>query len=148
MVRKVAKNMKGKYMKEITGEAKIENLDKVQSFIEEQLESIGCSMKTQLQVNVSVEELFVNIARYAYQDKVGEATVKLDYSQGDTILEITFVDEGVQYNPLKKEDPDVTLSAEERQIGGLGIFLVKKNMDDIKYEYKDGKNILSIKKKI
>ncbi len=129
-------------MKEINLEAKVENLDKVMAFIDAELEAADCSMKKQMQIDVAVEEIFVNIASYAYGDATGNATISIDIS--DNKASITFADEGIEYDPLKKEDPDVTLSAEERQIGGLGIFIVKKSMDEVKYRYEDGKNILTI----
>ena len=136
-------------MKEITVEATIENIEKVTDFVNNELEAIGCPMKAQAQIDVAIDELFSNIAQYAYNPEVGPATVKVEVVNGEqTSVLITFVDKGVQYDPLQKEDPDVTLALEDRPIGGLGIFITKKTMDDIKYEYKDGQNILTIKKNI
>lgn len=135
-------------MSELTLEAKTENLDKVLSFVDEHLEEQECPMKTQMQIDIAVEELFVNIAHYAYHPEVGPVTIRVEVQQEPLAVTVTFIDHGVPYDPLAKEDPDITLSAEERQIGGLGIFMVKKSMDDIAYEYKDGQNILYIKKKI
>ncbi len=131
-------------MKELKIKASIENLEQVIAFVDEELEKNDCSMKTQIQIDVAVEEIFVNIASYAYQPGEGDATIIVDVVQDPTRVEITFIDTGVEYDPLKKEDPDITLSAEERQIGGLGIFMVKKSMDDMIYNYNDGKNILKI----
>ena len=128
-------------MKEIELEAKVENLPTVLALVDEQLESVDCPMKIQMQIDVAVEEIFVNIAHYAYNPEVGNAMVRVVPS-----VDITFIDKGVPYDPLAKADPDVTLSAEERQIGGLGIFMVKKTMDDVKYEYVNGHNILTLKK--
>lgn len=133
-------------MKEITLEAKIENIDAVTDFVNEQLESADCPMKAQLQIDVAIDELFSNIAYYAYKPQTGDATVTVDFTDNPNAVNITFIDGGKPYNPLEKEDPDITLSAEERSIGGLGIFMVKKTMDDVVYEYKDGKNMLTIKK--
>jgi anti-sigma regulatory factor (Ser/Thr protein kinase) len=133
-----------KYMKELKIKASIENLEQVIAFVDEELEKNDCSMKTQIQIDVAVEEIFVNIASYAYQPGEGDATIIVDVVQDPTRVEITFIDTGVEYDPLKKEDPDITLSAEERQIGGIGIFMVKKSMDDMIYNYNDGKNILKI----
>ncbi len=133
------------YKKEVI--AKVENLPEVSAFIEEKLEEAGCSMKVQMQIDVAVEEIFVNIASYAYEGKEGTAEVFFDIDSENRAV-ITFVDGGVPYDPLKKDDPDVTLSADERQIGGLGIFMVKKTMDDMIYEYKDGKNCLTLIKKL
>ncbi len=135
-------------MKELTIPALPEKLDEVLAFVDEQLEANDCPMKVQMQVDIAVEELFVNIAHYAYNPKVGEATVLVGVGGDPLQVTIQFRDGGKPYNPLEKEDPDVSLSAEERSIGGLGILMVKKSMDDIAYEYKDGKNILTIRKKL
>lgn len=131
-------------MMELDIEAKTENLDQVLAFVDEELEKYGCGMKTQMQIDIAVEEIFVNIAHYAYHPAVGKATIRIEVTDGTVSL--TFIDNGIPYDPLAKEDPDITLSAEERQIGGLGIFMVKKSMDDVKYEYKDGSNILTFSK--
>ena len=135
-------------MRELTLEARVDRLNEVLAFVDGELEAMGCSMKAQMQIDVAVEELFVNIASYAYAPETGEATIRIVAEQDPPAVEITFIDGGVPYDPLAKPDPDVTLAAEDRQIGGLGIFLVKKTMDDMKYEYRDGKNILTIRKSI
>lgn len=135
-------------MKELTIAAEIENIPAVTEFVDAELEECGCPLKTQMQIDIAIDELFGNIARYAYDPGTGEATVRVDVKENPTAVEITFIDGGVPYDPLKKADPDVTLSADEREIGGLGIFMVKKSMDNIAYEYRDGKNILSITKNI
>lgn len=135
-------------MKELNISATIENIAAVTAFVDEQLEELDCPMKTQLQVDVAIDELFGNIAHYAYNPEVGAATVRVEVTENPLAVVITFIDNGVPYDPLAKADPDVTLSAEEREIGGLGIYMVKKSMDDISYEYKNGQNILSIKKHI
>ncbi|MBO6229611.1 MAG: ATP-binding protein [Ruminiclostridium sp.] len=133
-------------MKELIIDALTENLDAVIAFVTEQLETVDCPMKAQMQIEVAVEELFVNIAHYAYAPNTGSATIRTEIT-ADT-AEITFIDSGVPYDPLAKPDPDVTLSAKERQIGGLGIYMVKKSMDDMRYEYREGQNILTIVKKL
>lgn len=133
-------------MKELTIDATVENITQVTDFVDEQLEELNCPMKAQMQINVAIDELFGNIAHYAYNPEVGAATVRVEVTQDPLAVTITFIDNGVQYDPLAKEDPDITLSAEEREIGGLGIYMVKKSMDEIAYEYKDGQNILTIKK--
>ena len=133
-------------MKELTIEAKIENLDKVLGFVDEQLEEMECPMKPQLQIDVAVEEICVNIAKYSYHPGNGPATIQVEFEKDPLAVILTFIDQGIPYDPLTKEDPDITLSAEERQIGGLGIFMVKKSMDHIYYEYKNGSNILTLKK--
>ena len=131
-------------MAELTLLAVVENLDQVQAFVDAELEKLNCPMKTQMQVDVAVEELFVNIARYAYAPKTGSVTIRVQPDEKSHAVAITFVDSGIPYDPLAKPDPDVTLSAEDRQIGGLGIFMVKKSMDDMQYEYREGQNVLKI----
>ena len=135
-------------MNELTITATVENIEAVTDFVNEQLEAIDCPMKAQMQIDVAIDELFGNIAHYAYNPEVGDATVRVEVIEEPLAVVITFIDKGVPYDPLAKADPDVTLSAEEREIGGLGIFMVKKSMDDITYEYKDGQNILKIRKNI
>ena len=135
-------------MKELEIDATVENIEKVTDFVNELLEQYDCPMKAQTQIDIAIDELFGNIAHYAYNPDVGPATVRVEVTDDPITVIITFIDHGVPYDPLKKADPDITLSAEERDIGGLGIYIVKKSMDDITYEYKDGQNILSIKKKI
>ena len=135
-------------MKELTIEADVNNLDEVLKFVDGELENYDCPPKIQMQLDIAVEELFVNISHYAYSPETGNATLKVEILEDPLAVEITFIDKGVPYDPLAKPDPDITLPAEKRQIGGLGIFMVKKSMDDIRYDYKDGKNILTIKKNI
>lgn len=134
-------------MKRLSVKATTESLGEVQSFVDQVLEEIGCSMKAQMQIDIAVEELFVNIAHYAYPEGNGDAAIEIEPDTANSCVKITFEDQGIPYNPLAHEDPDVTLSAEERSVGGLGIFMVKKSMDDMSYEYKDGKNLLTITKK-
>lgn len=133
-------------MKKITVPAKTDELDRVLDFVNETLEGADCSMRIQTQIDIAVEEIFVNIANYAYNPEIGKAEIVVEISEQPVTVAITFEDSGVPYNPLEKKDPDVTLNAEERDIGGLGIFMAKKSMDDIEYTYRDGKNILTIKK--
>ena len=135
-------------MKELVVVADRNNCLKVQSFIDEQLEDAGCPMLTQIAIDVAVEELFVNIASYAYDKEIGVAVVQVEMLNAPLSVEITFIATGHQYDPLAKPDPDITLSAKERKKGGLGIYVVKNSMDDMRYEYRDGKNILTIKKNL
>ena len=135
-------------MKELTVEAKTTNIEAVTDFVNEQLEALDCPMKAQMQIDIAIDELFGNIAHYAYNPEIGKATVRVEVTQDPLAVVITFIDNGVPYDPLAKADPDTTLSAEERESGGLGIYIVKKSMDDITYEYKDGQNILAIKKNL
>ena len=133
-------------MDEIRLGAKLENLEKVLAFVDERLEAADCPMKAQMQIDVAVEEMFVNIAQYAYAPGSGDAVIQMGIEDGHAV--ITLKDWGVPFDPLAKEDPDVTLPAEKRRIGGLGIFLVKKSMEDLRYTYENGQNILTFKKKI
>ena len=135
-------------MKELTVAATVENIETVTNFVNEQLEALDCPMKAQMQIDIAIDELFGNIAHYAYNPEIGKATVRVEVIEDPLAVVITFIDNGVPYDPLAKADPDTTLSADEREIGGLGIYMVKKSMDDITYEYKDGQNILKIKKKL
>ena len=129
-------------------EAITDNLPEVQTFVEEHLEALDCPMKTLMQIGVVVEEIFVNIAHYAYEQGIGKATVQVETLDNPITVKITFMDQGVPYNPLAREDPDITLKAQDRSIGGLGIFMTKKMMDDVTYEYREGQNILTLKKVI
>ena len=133
-------------MNELTIAATLENIETVTDFVNHHLEALDCPMKAQAQIDVAIDELFSNIARYSYNPEVGQATVRVEVVDEPLAVIITFIDNGVPYDPLAEADPDVTISAEERQFGGLGIYIVKKSMDEISYEYKDGQNILTIKK--
>ena len=135
-------------MKELVIEANTKNLLEVQSFIGEQLEEYDCPMMTQTTIDIAVEELFVNIAHYAYAPSTGNVVIRVEVHEDPLSVEISFIDSGIQYDPLAKPDPDTTLKAKERQKGGLGIFMVKKSMDSMSYAYKDGKNILTIRKNL
>lgn len=135
-------------MVELHVEALTENLEQVLNFVEAELEGLDCPMKIQTQIDIAVEEIYVNIAHYAYQPGTGQVTVCIGTEEESGIVVIRFIDSGIPFNPLEKKDPDVTLAAEERNIGGLGIYMVKKSMDDVSYEYKDGQNVLTIKKRI
>lgn len=135
-------------MKELTIDATIENITEVTAFVDEQLEALGCPLKAQMQIDIAIDELFGNIAHYAYNPEVGPATVRVEVVQEPLSVVVSFIDHGAPYDPLARKDPDTGLSVEEREIGGLGIYMVKKSMDEISYEYKSGQNILRIKKKI
>lgn len=135
-------------MKEMTIAATVENIGAVTAFVDEQLEALNCPMKAQMQIDIAIDELFGNIAHYAYNPDVGQATVRVEVQEDPLSVVITFIDGGVPYDPLAAADPDTTLSAEERAIGGLGIFMVKKSMDEITYRYENGSNILSIRKNL
>jgi anti-sigma regulatory factor (Ser/Thr protein kinase) len=134
-------------MKELTIKAVSENIDLVTDFINEQLDEIDCPMKLQVKIDIAVDEIFGNIAHYAYAPNTGQVTVRVELTEEPSVI-ITFFDNGIPYDPTAKADPDITLSIEDREIGGLGIYMVKKSMDEVSYEYKDGQNILIIKKNL
>lgn len=125
--------------------ADVNELQRVLEFVEECMQGIECSPKAIIQIRIAVEEIFVNIAHYAYPGRVGEAVIEVEIADEKTVT-ITFIDSGIQYDPLAKPDPDVTLSAIDRNIGGLGIFMTKKIMDDLSYEYRGGQNVFTMKK--
>ena len=133
--------------RELTLPAQTERLPEVLAFVEEQLEEAGCPMKAQMQISVATEEVYVNIASYAYAPGSGMATIRLELTQEPAVV-LTFIDSGVAFNPLEKEDPNVNLPAEERQIGGLGIFMTKKTMDEVRYERAGDRNVLTLIKRI
>ena len=135
-------------MKELTVDAAVENIETVTAFVMAELETLDCPVKAETQIAIAIDELFGNIARYAYSPDIGKATVRFEVDDDPTSVIITFIDHGVPFNPLEHVDPDTHASAEERQIGGLGIFLVRKTMDMVEYAYRDGRNILMIKKNL
>ena len=131
---------------ELTVEATLDNLANVMDFCVAPLEDMDAPTKIQFSLNLVVEEIFVNVANYAYKPQTGSLAIVRTVENSPLAIVLRFIDSGVPYNPLEKPDPDVTQSLEERQIGGLGIFLVKKNVDDIAYEYTNGQNILTVRK--
>ena len=143
-----AASNEGEDMERLVVEAKKENLRQVQGFVDGLLEQLDCPAKTQMAIDVAVEEIFVNISSYAYGDETGEATIEVRAKEDPLSIEITFIDAGTPYDPLAKPDPDTSLSLKERKKGGLGIYMVKRNMDGMTYEYKDGKNVLTIQKNL
>ena len=128
--------------------AKVEALSDVLGFVDQTLESCECPMKIQTAVCVAIEEVFVNVARYAYSGGEGEVTLGIGFDSLSREISFIMTDKGTPFDPLKKPDPDITLSADEREIGGLGIFIAKKTMDSIAYAYENGKNVLKMIKKI
>lgn len=133
-------------MEKIKIQATVENLTEVTDFVISSLEEKDCPIKIIMQMELVIEEIFVNIASYAYGSEVGDAVICRQFYEEPRAIELTFIDSGMAYNPLEHEDPDITLAAEDRKIGGLGIFLIKKNVDEIDYKYEDKQNILRIKK--
>ena len=134
--------------KELTVTANVENLETIMSFIETELQAIDCSKKAMSQIHVAIDEIFANITCYAYRGEAGSVTVRVEIMPDIPAIVISFLDMGVPFNPLEIKEPKVTGTASERKIGGLGIYLVKNTMDEITYEYKDGKNILRIMKHV
>ena len=138
----------GERMTNKTFPAKTESLNDVLQFVEETLEGLECPMKIQTAICVAIEEVFVNVARYAYPESDGDMKLRIGFDEKDRTVTFCMTDKGVPFDPLKKPDPDITLSAEEREIGGLGIFIAKKTMDTISYTYENGENVLTMIKKI
>ncbi len=128
--------------------ADINALPDVQEFFEGLLEQLACPMKTQIAISVAIEEIFVNIAHYAYPKGDGTAVVGFTFDPESRIATLIFRDHGVPFDPLKQEAPDITLSAEERNIGGLGILITRKTMNNVTYRYENGENILTMQKNI
>lgn len=134
--------------RELTLPAIVENIETATDFVNEYLDEVGAPMKTQMQIAVVIDEIFSNIAYYAYVLSEGDVTVGVGFDEETHTIVLSFADSGMKYNPLQKDDPDVTLSVEERQIGGMGIFMVKKLMDKVSYEYVEGRNVLTLWKNI
>ena len=133
-------------MKELEIEAVRKNTYSVLAFVDEDLEAAECPMLTQTAIDIAVEEIFVNIANYAYGEETGTVLIQVTIHEDPPSAEITFIDTGVQYDPLANPDPDITLPSNKRKKGSMGIFMVKKSMDEMTYKYEGGKNILTIKK--
>ena len=133
-------------MEKIIQDAAVENIETATRFVEGELQKYN-SLNIG-QIAVAIDELFGNIAKYAYKDGAGKVEVQVEVTGEPPVAAVTFIDSGIPYNPLKKADPDITLSAKERSIGGLGIYIVKKTMDEIWYDYRDGKNVVTIRKKL
>ena len=135
-------------MNYLTVPARTEALEDVQAFLEEQLENWDCSPSLQMQIALVAEEVFVNIAHYAYPVGAGDAVIGVQVSGQPPVLTLRFADRGIPFDPLAQPEADITLSAQERPIGGLGIFLTRKIMDEAVYTYADGQNILTLRKKL
>ena len=135
-------------VRDITLEAVIGNIPVATAFVDEQLEQLDCPLKAQTQIDMALDELFNNIASYAYPAGSGTVDVRFEADPADRTVSVTLTDRGIPFDPLAKQDPDITLPAEQRQIGGLGIFLVKKTMDEVLYRREKDQNILTIRKKI
>lgn len=134
-------------LKEITLKAILDNVEVVTDSINSDLECAGCPIKVMMQIDVAIDEIFSNIVNYGYDSKDEEVTIEYDLDLKTKLISITFIDRGKKYNPLAKEDPNVNANSNERAIGGLGIYIVKKTMDDVTYKYEENKNYLTIIKK-
>ena len=132
-------------MKEQTFKAIVDSIPEVVAFIDVQLEALDCPMKAQMQLDVAADEVFANISNYS---GATEATVRFEFDGASRMVSVIFTDNGVPFDPMTVAEPDVTLPAEERQIGGLGIFLVRKTMDDVAYRRENDRNVLTIRKAI
>ena len=128
--------------------ARTEALTDVLGYTDQMLDQFGCPMKVQMAVCVAIEEVFVNVAHYAYGDGQGDVCLGIGFDEENRAITFRMTDKGIPFDPLQKPDPDITLSAEDREIGGLGIFIAKKTMDSISYSYENGENILTMIKKI
>lgn len=133
-------------MKELAVEAVADNLQKVMDFMTGALSDKNCSTKTLLQMELVLEEIFINIASYAYDGDKRPVVMSVDFEEDPVAAVVSFRDKGTPYNPLDRADPDLALKLEKREIGGLGIFLVKKNVDAIWYEHINDENVLSFRK--
>ena len=112
--------------------------------MDDELEKLECSVKALMSVNIALDEILANISRYAYGAGGGTVEVSIAFDPEERTAMISFRDSGIPFDPLQKEEPNTALSAKERGIGGLGIFLVRKIMDAVEYRHEDGCNILTI----
>ena len=128
--------------------AKTEALSDVLGFVEQMLDSFECPIKIQVALCVAIEEVFVNVAHYAYGEGEGNMSLGIGFDEESRAITFSMTDKGIPFDPLKKPDPDISLSADEREIGGLGIFITKKTMDSLTYTYENNENILTMIKKI
>ena len=133
-------------MREMTLSATVDNIEVVTDFVNAELKRMGCPLDIVRQIDIAVDELFGNIARYGYETPGGRVTVRIGAAETPSGAVITFIDRGKPFNPLRAKAPDITLKPRERRIGGLGIYMVKKSMDGIDYVRENGCNKLSIRK--
>ncbi|MCD8104577.1 MAG: ATP-binding protein [Lachnospiraceae bacterium] len=142
--------MKNENSREMRFEAVVADIGRATEFVDQYLEEQDCPMKAQMQIDIAIDELFGNIVHYAYPQGSGPVWVRVgiepDSECAGRVIVLTFRDCGIPYDPLSRKDPDTTLSLEEREPGGLGIYMVKKSMDALSYEYKDGQNVLAVSK--
>ena len=127
-------------------EASLDALPEVIAFVDSHLEEAGWPLKSQMQIDVAIEELYVNIVHYAYVPETGPALIRMEFEDESTVR-FTLIDEGIPFDPTKQQDPDTSLPAAQREIGGLGIYMVKKSMDGMSYRRENGNNVLTVWKK-
>lgn len=136
-------------MNELTVRSEMKNLEAVMSFVNEHLDAMNCSARSRIQIDIAVDEIFGNIVRYAYAEgTAGSVTVRFSIGEDPAEAVITFIDEGKPFDPLTSPVPDTTLPAKKRRIGGLGLFMVKNTMDEVIHGYRDGRNVLTIRKNV
>ena len=135
-------------MKELIVEASVNHLSGLMRFINAELDALSCPERARAQIKLAVDEIYGNICHYAYGPESGPVTMRLESEDSPPAVTISFADRGKPFNPLEEDEPDVTLDGEDRPIGGLGIFLVQSAMDDLRYAYRDGQNILTLKKNL
>ena len=131
-------------MDEFEVSASVENLHKIDTFISSRLEEAGCPMKTMMKIEIIVDETCGNIVRYS-----GASFIRVSFNRDeDNSVTLTFTDDGIPYDPLSAKEPDISASLDDRPIGGLGVFIVRNTMDKLSYQNKNGRNILTAKKKL
>ena len=135
-------------MDPITVPAYKENLADVLEFIRQKVEAYPHQESSLLQLELSLEEAYVNIASYAYPEEPGDVIVGLKIDENPLVVTVELVDTGIRFDPLEKDDPDISIGIDERKPGGLGILLLKQNADQVHYQYLEGKNILTIRKRL
>ena len=133
-------------MKHLVVSAEEEQLDEIADFVMGELEGLELDEETYMQLEITIEEIFINIVSYAYTPETGDVEIGVSLTENPNVLEISFTDSGVPFNPLEKESADISAKALEEREGGLGIHMVRNLMDDVAYTYADGKNILRVKK--
>lgn len=126
--------------------AALNQIAPVTEMINKKMEELNCSLRTRMHIRVAVDEIISNIVHYAYGNRRGTINVEVEAEENPPYLSITFIDQGVPFNPLTARDPELAGSAKQRPVGGLGLYIVKKTMDMVYYEYKNNSNILIIRK--
>lgn len=135
-------------MQRFTVDAAIENIPAITDFVNSQLKAHACPLQTQYEIDIAIDEIVSNVARYGYPSGKGEITVQVQWQENPLTVVIVFIDQGIAYNPLRQKEPNLTLCAQERPVGGLGIFMVKHMMDNVQYERRGRENVLSLSKQM